>query len=67
MVAIFAVRITDATGRPAAARLFTVTSPGHPRFAALVIITTHSSPWASSMFPVDTTKAGLDCRVGRSV
>lgn len=61
------VRITEGTGRPAAARLFTGTSPGHPRFCALVIITTHSSPWASSRLPADTTSAGRDWRVGRSV
>lgn len=65
MVAIFAVRITEAAGRPAAARSCNGTSPGHPLFPALVIITTHSNPCASSMPPADTTRAGLNCRVER--
>ena len=33
IVAIFAVRITDGTGRPAMTRLPTVTSPGQPRLS----------------------------------
>ena len=44
MVAIFAVRTTEATGRPAMPRSSTATSPGQPRFSALVIITTQSRP-----------------------
>ena len=67
MVAILAVRTTDGTGSPAKARLFTAMSPGQPRFSALVIITTQSRPWRSSVAPVETTSAGRDCLVGRSV
>ena len=67
IVAILAVRMSDGTGRPAAARSVTDTSPIQPRFFALVIITTHSSPCPSSKAPVDTTSAGRHCRVRRSV
>ena len=66
MVAIFAVRITDGTGKPAAARSATRTSPGQPRFSALVIMTTQRRPCASSMPPEETTSAGRDRRVARS-
>jgi hypothetical protein len=58
MVAIFAVRITDGIGRPAIARLSIDTSPGQPRFPALVIMSTQSRPCASSMPPVEATSAG---------
>src|SRR3972149_7079261 len=40
MVAIFAVRITEGTGRPAAARLFTGTAPGQGRVSGVVVMTT---------------------------
>ena len=62
IVAIFAVRITDGAGSPAAARSRIGTSPDQIRFSALVIMLTHSSPCASSMPLVDTTTAGRDCR-----
>jgi hypothetical protein len=43
MVAIFVVRTTEGIGKPAAAKLSaSETSPGQPRLAALVIMTTHS-------------------------
>lgn len=47
IVAIFAVRMTDGTGRPAEARSRTATSPGQPRFSALVIIRTQARPCTS--------------------
>jgi len=67
MVAIFAVRITDATGNPARARAVMGTSLDHPRFSALVIITTQIRLWASRRLADDTTRAGRECLVERSV
>ncbi len=44
MVAILALRITEGAGKPAVAKLLMETSPGQPRFSALVIMTTRNSP-----------------------
>jgi len=67
IVAILAVRTTDAAGNPATARSDITTSPGQPRFSELVIIITHMSPCCSWMADVPTTKAGRRWRTGRSV
>jgi hypothetical protein len=44
IVAIFAGRITEGAGRPARESAVIATSSGQPRFSALVIMTTHTSP-----------------------
>jgi hypothetical protein len=44
IVAIFAGRTTEGAGRPARESAVIATSPGQPRFSALVIMTTHMSP-----------------------
>jgi hypothetical protein len=67
IVAIFAGRITEGAGRPARDKAVIPTSSGQPRFAALVIMTTHRRPCVSSKLGNDTTRAGRDCRVERSV
>lgn len=67
IVAILAVRTTEAAGSPAAPRSDTSTSPGQPRFSALVIMSAHTKPWRSWISPEGTTRAGRRSRTGRSV
>ena len=67
IVAIFADRTTEAAGKPVAARSDTATSPGQPRFAALVTITTQSSLGTPDTCGAATTRAGRRCCIGRFV
>lgn len=68
MVAIFAGLTTEGTGRPTDRKSSAIeTSPGRPRFAALVIITTQRGSCPSPTGPRETTRAGRCCRASRSV
>src|SRR5215472_10447047 len=66
-VAIFAARMIDGAGRPAARRSDMRTSSGQPRFSALVIMISHIRPCAASILSAAMTSAGRRCRTGRSV
>jgi len=64
IVAILQGRITEGAGRPASAYSApSDKSPGHGRFSALVIMTTHKSASFSPIPPADTTSAGRCWRV----
>jgi hypothetical protein len=54
-------------GETSGAEIRNATSPGQPRFSALVIMTSHNRPCAVSISPAATTSPGRRCRTGRSV
>ena len=67
MVAIFAVRITEGIGRPAAAASGISMSPGQSRFSAEVIISTQTRSGSGPGPVVAITSAGRCWRVSPSV
>ena len=67
IVASLAGRTIDGAGNPATARSEMITSPGHARCVALVIIASQSRPCRLASSPAARMSAGRRCRTGRSV